>query len=129
MKRERWGWVLVWTAGVFAGVFESELVELVGEGRAAGLYGLVGIFLGWAWYRMNPRAFGERMLPAALVTGFACLLAVAAGGELSTLKPKGVMLIGGLAGLVLTEQWRPGASWRHQQRTPLSSRDTMRELH
>ena len=60
-----------WTIGLFA----EQLVDLVGEARAAGIFGLAGIALGWSWYWLYPRPLLDRMRLAGV--------AVLAGSSLS----------------------------------------------
>jgi hypothetical protein len=46
MKRERWTWIGVSVVGNLVGIFAPQLVDLIGESRSAGLYGLAGTALG-----------------------------------------------------------------------------------
>lgn len=129
MERERWAWVAIFVAGSVLGAFSHQLIDLIGEARTAGVYGLAGVGLGWCWYRLYPRPLLERILWAALLVLVVSVFAAVFGGELSHPTVRSVIGVGVLAGLVLTEVYGERKPWGHQKRTALTSRETMRELH
>jgi hypothetical protein len=113
---------------------ERPLMDGLGQSYSCLFYFVSGLALGWTWYRLYPRNLASRIFG---LTVFLSLLIVAATaftgghGEFSLIanpSPNDLLPLGVLAGLVLTEASRPGGEWRHQKRTALTSRDTMREL-
>jgi len=128
MKRERWwAWIVVYAvASVLAG-FSEQLIDLLGTARAGGLYGVAGIALGWAWYRIYPRTLVERLRLVSIAVGAISVAALAFGGESAGTDVSVMILPGVLAGLVMAETRWP-EEWRRQKRTALTSRETMREL-
>jgi hypothetical protein len=119
-----WAWVRVWGVVGLAASFESELVDLLGEGRAGSSYFFLGVGLGWEWYRLHPRALAERLAgPALLACAVAVVLLGGGSADGGPVSPKDLTAAVVLVGLVLTERWRA------EQRTALTSRDTMRDLH
>lgn len=112
---------------------ESPLHDAIGQKYSCLAYFVSGMALGWAWYRLYPRDLASRLFRltvACSVVGVAALI-VPGGDEfvlISNPSANDGLPLGVLAGLVLTEASRPGGEWRHQKRTALTSRQTMRDL-
>jgi hypothetical protein len=128
MTRERWACLVPWVLGTAVGWFAEDLIDLVGEARTAGLFGLSGVALGLCWYGLYPRPLIERIRLAGIAVLAGSSLALLFGGEVSHPTVRSMIGLGVLAGLILAETWRPGQDWSHQRRTALTSRETMREL-
>ena len=129
MQRERWwAWLVPWLLGSLVGGFSGWLVDAVGDARAAGLYGLVGIGLGWSWYRLHPRPLVDRLRLTTVAVVVGSGLAVVFGGEFTRPGVTVTTWLGVLAGLVIAETPPAGGSWRRQRQTALTSRETMRDL-
>jgi hypothetical protein len=114
VKREKWGWVLVWIVGNVIGGFSERLVDLWGEARTAGLYGLAGIVLGCCWYLLYPRSLIDRMRLAGIVIVAGSTFALVFGGDVSHPTVRSMIGVGVFGGLVLSEHWRPqqNTGWR-----------------
>jgi len=123
MNRERWAWLVPSVGSGVVGTVAPQLVDNIGDARAAAAYFYVGVVLGWAWYQLYPRPLAARLAGPAALTALVALL-LFGGGEASV-DPgwaKAATLPGILVGLVLTERWKEEAP------TALTSTDTMRDL-
>jgi hypothetical protein len=114
--------------GTAVGWFAEDLIDLVGESRTAGLFGLTGVALGLCWYRLYPRPLIERIQMVGVAVMVGSSVALLFGGDISHPTVRSMIGVGVLAGLILAETWRPGQEWAQQRRTQLTSPDTMREL-
>lgn len=108
-----WAWLAIYAVASALAGFSDWLVDAVGEGHAAGIYGLIGIALGWAWFRLYPRPLVERLRLISILIIAASLLVACVGGELADADASVMIPLGVLAGLVLSETRRlDAASWR-----------------
>jgi peptidoglycan/LPS O-acetylase OafA/YrhL len=117
LPRARWAW-LVPLAGLSAvGWTDHWLADQTDPIRAFGIFGLVGIALGWGWYRLSPRTFAARMLTFAQLFVLVAVFAIVGGGDhlASELTPSVGALLGVLAGLAMTEQRRDGGALADQR--------------
>lgn len=101
--------------------------------RRQGLAGLLGIALGWGWYRLHPRELGARLSGVATLAAVIGVLAAVFGGHGFihwSVSASGVAVGAGvLVGLVITERRSLTGPTRWGDRhAPLTSRETMREL-
>lgn len=123
MKRERWAWLVPVLGAGLVSTVEKQLVDNIGDARAAAAYFYVGVVFGWAWYQLFPRPLAARLagLAAVAAVGFLILFG---GGDVSgdPLWANDLIAPGVLVGLVLTERWK------EEVPTALTSRETMREL-
>ena len=127
MRREWWAWTVPWIVGTAVGWFAGDLVDLAGEARTVGLFGIIGIALGSCWYWLFPRPLIERVHPVGIAVLALSVLTLLLGGSLSQPTVRSVIGVGVLAGLIPAESWRPGAQWTRQRQTAPTSRETMRE--
>ena len=111
MTRERWACWVPWLVGSVIGLFAEQLVDVVGEARAAGIYGLAGIALGWTWYWLYPRPLLDRMRLAGVAVLAGSTFAIVFGGEVSHPTVRSMIGVGVFAGLVLAEARSADARW------------------
>jgi hypothetical protein len=123
-----WAWLAIYAVASVLAAFSEQVVDILGEARAVGFYGVAGTALGWTWYRLFPRPLAERMGLVSVTIGAVSGAALVFGAEWADPDVSVMILPGVLAGLVITETQSPGATWRRQKRTALTSRETMREL-
>lgn len=123
MSREKWAWLVPWVGAGVVGIVEKQLVDYIGDARAAAAYFYVGVALGWAWYQLYPRPLASRLAGLAALAAVVALL-LFGGGELSgdAVSVNDLTGPGILVGLVLTERWKAEVP------TALTSTETMRDL-
>jgi len=97
-----------WVVGNAIGLFAEQLVDLTGESRAAGLYGLAGIAIGWCWYALYPRPLVDRLRVVGIIVAVASLFALVLGGQMSHPTVRSMIGVGVLGGLILAETRWPG---------------------
>ncbi len=120
MNWQRRAWLLPAAGTSVLASIEPSLTQTMGEGPSAGIVGVVGIVIGWFWYRMYPRTLSDRLFGLACVLVVALVLAFMPGTEVSGGGPAMFVYLGVLAGLVFNEQWstnRRTASSRESQRS------------